>query len=551
MEIDLNQFRDAFFQEASELADELESGLLRLRSAPDRDVLDRIFRAAHSIKGNAGMFGLDPIVRLTHSIESVLDRMREGTLARDEGSIGTLLSATDELRGLLRADGPGAAGPERPPAVEAALRALCRAAGEGVSPEENAAPTGSVRAGAAGREHNAATLRVPVEKIDKLVRLTGEIAVAQAVLAQASAGALPASDREQALNLLGAQVRELQERVLALRMVPVSTVFARLPRLVADLETATGKRAVLELCGSETELDRTVAEGMADPLMHLIRNAVGHGVEPAEVRKAHGKPEAGRIRVSARHQGGYVVVEVTDDGRGLDTEQIRRKAAQRGLIRPQRTLTEDQIHDLIFLPGFSTADEVTDVSGRGVGMDVVRRNIEALGGAVTLSSSKGEGTTVRIRLPLTLAIVEGLLVRCGESIYLVPFSAVRESLRVSRGGVYGGPETAPLLRVRDELVPMYDLPDLVDSPAGDASRNIAVVLEDDGNRIAILVDEVFGQHQVVVQAIEANYRKIPGLLGAAILGDGRIALIVDPAGLFESAQRRGSRKENRGGSGRE
>jgi two-component system chemotaxis sensor kinase CheA len=345
----------------------------------------------------------------------------------------------------------------------------------------------------------------------------------------------------EAVALMDRHSRELQERVMAVRMLPIKTVFGRFSRVVRDLAASMGKRVQIETHGEDTELDKTVIERISDPLTHLVRNAVDHGLEGPEDRARRGKPETGRLVLSAYQQGGSIYIEIQDDGKGLDRDRILAKAVEQGLVAAGESLPDEQVHALIFRPGFSTAKEVTEVSGRGVGMDVVRRNVEALGGSIGIQSVAGQGTTFRIKLPLTLAILEGQLLRVGQETYVLPLVSITESVRPSRetlASVLGGGE---VLRMRGEVLPLLRLHRLFGVPeaADDPTRGLTVVVEVEGRRAALLVDELLGQQQVVIKSLEGNLERIEGVGGATILGDGRVALILDVPGLVALATRAG------------
>jgi len=332
------------------------------------------------------------------------------------------------------------------------------------------------------------------------------------------------------LEQLERNTRSLQSSVLAVRMLPVGTVFSRFPRVVRDLAGQLGKRVKLVLEGEATELDKGMIERITDPLMHLLRNALDHGLETIEERRAVGKPEECRLRLSARHASGSIVLEIEDDGRGLNRERILAKAIERGVIS-ERPATDADIDNLIFEPGFSTADAVTDVSGRGVGMDVVRKNVLALGGRIELFSNPGKGTRVAVRLPLTLAILDGMSVAVGDEVFIVPIASVMESFQPQPGQMppLGGQQR--LVKVRDTYLPLMRLADHFGLPTDYQGPGIAVVVEADGRRLALMVDALVGQQQVVIKSLEQNYRSVPGVAGATILGDGRVALILDVSRL--------------------
>ena len=379
------------------------------------------------------------------------------------------------------------------------------------------------------------TIRVSTDKVDRLIDLVGELVIAQSMAAQIMNGFTP--DRlpqlEAAMADLDRHTRELQDRAMRIRMTPIGTIFSRFPRLVHDTGQALGKRVSLDIAGGETELDKGVVERIADPLNHLVRNAVDHGLESPAERLQAGKPAEGSLRLSAYHQGGNVIVEVVDDGRGLDTDRIRAKAIERGLITAEEELSQEQIQGLIFRPGFSTSETVSEVSGRGVGMDVVKKGVDALNGTVTVESERGRGCTVRIRLPLTLAILDGLLLLVGEQTYVMPLVSIVESIRPRPEQVRDVAGLGEVVMVRKEPLPLLRLARMFYIPAEVTAptRGLVVIVEHEGRQMALLVDELLGQQQVVVKSLETNYRKVEGIAGATILGDGRAALILDIAGL--------------------
>jgi two-component system chemotaxis sensor kinase CheA len=659
MAIDLSRFKETFFQEAAEHLAEMEAGLLRLEvSAADPELLNSIFRSAHSIKGASGTFGFDDISKFTHELESLLDGMRAGRIAPSHELVNLLLHSVDVLGQLLDAARDPAGQQPAPPEMETVLRELA-AHREGPPPAAAAAPpskaagatatatdggrglyeivfepapnlfqlgldpllvlrdlarmgeilevraeleripaledlqpgtcylgwklrlattagTGEVRdafafvedlatvrveewhehpasgpavaAGgkppasspAARHQSSGTTIRVATEKVDKIIDLVGELVIAQSMATQIINGFTPArvQDLQVAVAELERHTRELQDRVMRIRMLPIGSIFSRFPRLVHDTAEALGKEVMLQISGEETELDKGVVERIADPLTHLIRNAVDHGIESGQERRAAGKPEQGVIRLTAAHQGGNVVVEVSDDGQGLDLARIRSKAVERGLADAGAELTEEQAYSLIFQPGFSTAEEVSDISGRGVGMDVVRKKVEALSGAVGITSQRGRGTSVRIKLPLTLAILDGLCLRVGEQTYILPLATIVESIQPRPDQVKSIAGRGEVVMVRGEPLTMLRLHNLFRVPNAetDPARALLVIVENEGRRLALLVDELLGQQQVVIKSLETHYRKVDGITGATILGDGRAALILDVAGVAQLAK---------------
>ncbi len=381
----------------------------------------------------------------------------------------------------------------------------------------------------------AATIRVAVSKVDQLINLVGELVITQAMLAQNSRSLDPALNQQLMAGLadLDRNTRDLQESVMSIRMIPMSIVFSRFPRMLRDLASKLGKKVEMVMQGEATELDKGLVEKITDPLTHLVRNSCDHGIEMPEVRLANGKTAHGTITLSASHQGGSIVIEVRDDGRGLSREKILSKARERGLDASDQ-MTDQEVWQLIFAPGFSTAETVTDVSGRGVGLDVVIRNITSLNGTVEIDSVEGHGMKVSVRLPLTLAIMDGMSVGVGSEVYILPLSSVVESFLVKADAVSTVGQGSQLVKVREEYMPVIELEKVFQVPRLDQEKanNIMVVVEAEGSRAALLVDELLGQQQVVVKNLESNYRKVPNVSGATILGDGKVALILDTAGLI-------------------
>ncbi|MFM2068284.1 MAG: hypothetical protein RLZZ584_3193 [Pseudomonadota bacterium] len=416
-----------------------------------------------------------------------------------------------------------------------------------VEPVVPPSPAGQATAGkaasrqdrAGGATLDAQTLRVSVEKVDQLINLVGELVITQAMLAQNSRDLDPVVYQQlvAGLNDLDRNTRDLQEAVMSIRMIPMSTVFSRFPRMLRDLAGKLGKKVELVTLGEATELDKGLIEKITDPLTHLVRNSCDHGIESGADRLARGKPEHGTITLSASHQGGSVVIEVRDDGKGMSRTKLLSKARERGLHAPD-TLTDQEVWALIFEPGFSTAEVVTDVSGRGVGMDVVKRNITSLNGTVEIDSAEGYGMSVKVRLPLTLAIMDGMSVGVGDEVYILPLASVVESFQVTDKTIKTIGGSGRVVQVRDEYMPVIELERVFDVPRFDFERvaNIMVVVEAEGGRVALLVDELLGQQQVVVKNLEANYRKVTDVSGATIMGDGRVALILDTGSLVRRSR---------------
>jgi two-component system chemotaxis sensor kinase CheA len=385
----------------------------------------------------------------------------------------------------------------------------------------------------------AATIRVAISKVDQLINLVGELVITQAMLAQNSRALDPALYQQllSGLTDLDRNTRDLQESVMSIRMIPMSIVFSRFPRMLRDLASKLGKKVDFVTQGEATELDKGLVEKITDPLTHLVRNSCDHGVEMPADRVRAGKSETGTITLSAAHQGGSIVIEVRDDGRGMSREKILAKARERGMEVSDQ-MPDSEVWQLIFAPGFSTAEVVTDVSGRGVGMDVVKRNITALNGTVEIESNEGFGMKVSVRLPLTLAIMDGMSVGVGNEVYLLPLSSVVESFQVKSESVSTVGQGAQLVKVRDEYMPVIELEKVFQVPRFDSEKasDIMVVVEAEGSRVVLLVDELLGQQQVVVKNLESNYRKVPNVSGATILGDGKVALILDTAALVRRSR---------------
>jgi two-component system chemotaxis sensor kinase CheA len=437
---------------------------------------------------------------------------------------------------------PVAATPEAAPAAAAPAVAESAAAAEAIS---QAART-SRAAAPAHVDKESTSIRVGVEKVDQVINLVGELVITQAMLAQ-TASTLDPVLHDRLLNgmeQLERNARDLQEAVMSIRMMPMDYVFSRFPRLVRDIAGKMGKQIELQTYGRATELDKSLIERIIDPLTHLVRNSLDHGIETPEKRVAAGKDPVGQLVLSAQHNGGNIVIEVSDDGAGLNREKILKKAMAQGLPVNENS-PDDEIWQLIFAPGFSTAEKVTDISGRGVGMDVVRRNIQDMGGHVQLSCEPGNGTTTRIVLPLTLAILDGMSVRVGEETFILPLNHVTESLQPTNDQIYSVAGNERVMHVRGEYLPLVEMHRVfsVSEAQTDPTQAIAVIMQAEDRRFALLVDHLIGQHQVVVKNLESNYRKVPGISAATILGDGSVALIVDVFALARANRERWSQPE--------
>ncbi len=684
MGVDLSQFLQTFFEESFEGLDIMEAGLLELDpGAPDIETLHNVFRAAHSIKGGSGTFGLSQVSEFTHRLETLLDRLREGEQAVTPENISALLESVDCLRGMLEAardgtehdtaaqaavearldaelgnptapaappgggaadggptGGPGGGGGWRirfapepylfttgndplrifsaleelgevtvvadltglPPlealdaeecrlawtlelrgdADEAAVREvfewveddaeleitpLAEAAGGAAAsaPVSSSPPVaasalaatvpapagggasaapGAAKKGGAGAAA-ASSIRVDTGKIDVLIDMVGELVITQSMLSQVGKefSAERLEELQDGLAQLERNTRELQDSVMRIRMVPISFAYSRLPRIVHDVSRGLGKEVELVLEGEQTELDKTVMEKIIDPLVHLVRNAVDHGVEPPEERRAAGKPETGTLRIEAYHKGGNIIIEITDDGRGINRAKLLEKARAAGLVDARSEPPDEQIYELIFHPGLSTHDEATEYSGRGVGMDVVKRNIRELSGNISVHSEPGKGTVLTISLPLTLSILDGQLFRVGDETYIVPLVSIIESLQIQPDRVSGLSGEVELYHWREGYIPMIRLHELFgvvhranegDEDGEEVSEaGLLVVVEDDNRHVGLRVDELLDQQQVVIKSLEENFLSVPGFAGATILGNGMVALILDIAGLVD------------------
>ncbi|MET0389276.1 MAG: chemotaxis protein CheA [Polyangiales bacterium] len=650
---------ELFNAEAKELTATLESAALALETTPsDREHLNEVFRAAHSLKGAAAMVGLREVASLTHSLETMLDMWRSGELQPGPVHFAALLRSADMLRDMIALP---TGSPDMPdhPALAADLDKLCQGAAESgkaaslkapppapssgrplqvrfkpqpdafqwggdpllvlreirsyattlqtridrsrlpplaelnaesaylgweiavtlqpdvevdrirdafsffdglcelsieASADEDAAADGveqanqQPRAAAAGGDGHAApahkpgaevaTIRVTTEKVDKVIDLMGELVIAQAVVRElVRKQAVPGNVAlQEAVLLTDRHLRDLQERVMSIRMVPVGAAFSRVPRVVRDLAQRLEKSVRLELLGTETEMDKTLMDKLSDPLMHLVRNALDHGIEPPHEREAAGKPATALLQVSAYARAGNVFVEVSEDGRGLDRDRIRAKAIERGLLSDEDQASDEQLWKFIFHPGFSTKQEVTDVSGRGVGLDVVQRSVEELGGELQVHSERGRGTSFQLRLPLTLTILDGLLLCTGSETCVLPLTDIAFSLRIAAGQARSLAGAGEVLDLNSETLPLLDLASVLGRGSSDPTpQALAVVVQSGGYRYALRVDALLGQTQAVVKSLETHYRRVPGIMGATILGDGRVALILDGQGVAAAA----------------
>jgi len=551
MDLELQQIVDAFLEETGEGLHAAESALMALEAGEDEEALGTVFRVVHTVKGNAGSLGFAAMASFAHVLEDVLDRIRKGLLATTPERITTLLAAVDALGRMLRG---GAASPGHMEARDRELlERIAAMAGASTPAQAGSAAPGPPRD--TGRRWDDAgldrTLRVDREKLDRMLDLTGEIAIVHGRLKQAlgeRGGAL--ADAREAHLQAGQLFSELQELVMRARMVPLGPVFRRCARTVRDLALAQGKQVRLVLEGEDVEVDTTVVEHIKDPLTHLIRNAIDHGIEPPSVRTERAKDPCGRLKLSAAHEGGTIVLQVSDDGAGLDRERILARGRALGLAA-EGVSAEDRVRRLILLPGFSTADVVTELSGRGVGLDVVRRNIEALRGSVEVSTRPAEGTAITLRLPLTLAVIAGLNVRAGGDTYVIPLDCVVECIDLPEAEAAQA-DRCGVVNLRGRGLPYVRLRRVMGLGEGDRSREQVVVVQTAEGAAGLAVDVVQGESQAVIKPLDRQMRGGAPLAGATILGDGRVALIVDvPALLREATNERADLDPGAVGAGRE
>lgn len=538
-----------FLTESREHLDNIEQGILVLEERPaDAETLNTVFRAFHTFKGGAGFLNLIPINRLAHVLESLLDAARQGHLTINRPIIDLILRGRDTLKQFVDVIDEQLTG--RKPAAPCfipteALKAQVSAAIDGgfensdepelTAAEETPAAVVSPAAANGGPSPagniSPAAVKVDTVKLDALVDLVGELVIGQSLVSQ-DIVQFAETNPQFARNMaqLGRITRELQRVSMSLRMVPIRGVFQKMARIVRDLGTRQTKKVQFITAGEDTELDRSVVEELSDPLMHMVRNSMDHGIESEEKRLAQGKSSTGTLRLRAYHQGGSIVVEVEDDGAGLPRERILAKAVERGLASPEAHLTDEEVFNFIFAPGFSTAEKVTDISGRGVGLDVVRRNIEKMRGRVDISSTPGKGTLFKITLPLTLAIIDGLILKLGDERFIIPTLSVRESFHPKPGMISTIQGRVEVVNVRGRLIPLLRLYDHFNmQPAStEPGDGIVVVVQSGSNLRCLLVDALVSKQEVVIKSLGGLMeQKHPALAGAAILGDGRVGLILD------------------------
>jgi two-component system chemotaxis sensor kinase CheA len=549
-------------------------------TAASADSINGLFRVFHTIKGVAGFLELFDIQSLAHTTESLLNGCREGLYPLIGARLDLVFDATAMMRKILTElaaaveasqefmtvqdiptlvarlqaaleptfDGGARKAEERdkmesltedvrlpgpsPPPDEVQEESSQSIAAEATAavPAANRAPGGE----GGGDPKLRATIKVDLERVDRLVEMIGELVVVEAMVVGAPEIAHSASARvRNCLSQLEKVTHDLQDVGMRMRMLPVSGVFQKMARMARDVGRKAGKQVRVVLSGEQTEMDRSMVEQISDPLVHMIRNSIDHGIEPPDVRRKAGKPEEGKVRLSASHEGGHVVIEIADDGRGLNREAILKKAIAQGLISATDTLPEDEINALIFAPGFSTAEKVTDISGRGVGMDVVRRNIDAMRGRVTIKSIPGQGTTFKITLPLTLAIIDGMLVACGKERYIIPTLSIIESIQPEAAMLVTQGASNEMLNMRGNILPLLRMDRLLGATGAiqDPSKGLVVIIEGSGRRVGLLVDEVIAQQQVVIKSMGEGVGDVPFVSGAAILSDGRVGLIVNVEGI--------------------
>lgn len=535
-----------FIADALEHLGTIEQTLLKLEHAPgDLTLINDLFRPFHTVKGNAGVLGLRSIERFTHSIETLLDLARSGAHPVTGAEIDVVLEAVD-LATVMVNDLPRRVAGQPAADVSARCASLLDtidaliAGHQTDAPAPVAEPAASGASGPSGDAWSSddSTIKVSTRKLDALVDMVGELVIAQAILAEDPALQRSADDQ---LSRRIAQIRrvtaDIQRGAMSMRMVPIRRTFQKMARLIRDLSKQFDKPAEVVIVGEETELDRKLVEQLTDPLLHMVRNTIDHGIEPRDVRAAAGKPERAQIQLRAFHRAGGVVVEIADDGAGLDSERIHARAVSHGLIAGDAQLSPEELHELIFRPGFSTAEQITELSGRGVGMDVVRRNVQLLRGRIDVETARGAGTTFSLHLPLTLAIVDGLVLGVGGDRFVIPTPAVQESLRPQAGQVHTTGGRPTMVQVRDRLIPLLHLGEAfgIATARSCPSDGTVVIAEDNGRPVALVVDELLGKREVVIRSLGEMFRGVRGIAGGAILGDGRIGLILDTGGLLALA----------------
>ncbi len=556
-----------FIAESREYLNAVESQTLTLEQDPrNLDSVHAIFRGFHTIKGLAGFLELKPLEELAHEVETVLDLARNSNLAITSAVIDRILESKDFLVSWISAlqrsldTGAAPAGPN-PAELIAAVRALLSDPAQETAPVPEATPAQEATPGlqelsnAVQQPHppaaepsaeaparqaeetrkDTAIVRINTAKLDHLVDMVGELVITQSLVRHDPDLGMQNKPRlARNITQLARITDDVQRTAMSMRMVPVAQLFQKMSRLVRDLSKKTGKPVEIAISGENTELDRNIVEQLADPLMHMLRNALDHGIENVAERAAAGKNPTAQVVLKAGHEAGHIVVEVGDDGRGLNREKILAKALSRGLVEQGAQLTDTEVYELIFQPGFSTAEQVTAVSGRGVGMDVVRKNVQKLRGRVDIHSVPGKGTTFFVRVPLTLAIIDALLAGVGSERYVIPIYTVREMLRPTPDMISTVQGRAEMALIRGSLLPIVRLYRKfhVEPRSEDACQSLLIVSESGGKRFCIMVDELIGKQEVVIKSLGEKFQHVQGVAGAAILGDGRIGLILDPERIF-------------------
>jgi two-component system chemotaxis sensor kinase CheA len=566
-----------FLTEANEHFQSAEAALLVLEERPsDGAAVDTVFRAFHTVKGVAGMMGMSAVAQLAHHAESLLARIRDGEISCTGKNANLALRSVDMLKATVAAVGELLSGhaSELPPGYAELMNALIDVAHGGGAPTPSSKsrpevsrplpsplsstpeppPPANPRPAPQAQEEGSSkwveadtrvgstsetSVRVRTDRLDRLIDMVGELVIAHSMLGEhQQANQQRDPELHKRVTQANKIVRELQDLSMTLRMVPLRATFQKLTRIVRDVAKKSGKSIHFSSAGDDTEIDRNMVDVIAEPLVHMVRNAADHGIEPPEVRKAAGKHETGNVFLSAYHSAGNVVIDLSDDGGGLNPERILAKAVQKGLVDSSKSLTEQEIFQLIFLPGFSTTEQVTDISGRGVGMDVVRRNIESLKGHVEINSVPGKGTSFSIRLPLTLAITDGMLVRVGSERYIIPTLNIAINFRPEASQLSSVSGRGEMILLRGEVIPLFRLHTIfgVSDAVEDPTKGLVVVLKNGPTTCGLLVDELLGQQQVVAKSLGAAVGRVEAVSGGAVLGDGRVGLILDPANLMQLAR---------------
>ncbi len=543
-EITLEMVLKTFLEEAEENLSKMEEMLIALETEPENDeLLHMIFRMAHTLKGNAASLGFTKTAESAHVVEDLLQRLRNRNLSIHDRLISLLLQSVDFLRRMVAEETEGS-GTVSPMALDFFRRLpLAAVTGEavpaGIPMQDRRSNEPEQREGDRHSWNDRTkTLRIDIDRLDRLLNLAGEVAISQGRLGQLLEWK---GGREEVLEAHREANRlfiDLQEQVMKIRMVPVGPIFRPHLRTVRDIARAHGKSVRLLLEGEEVEVDTTVIEHLKDPLVHMIRNALDHGIETPDRRKTIGKDPCGRIVLRAFHDAGSIVIQLEDDGAGLNRRRILEKALSKGLVSTGEGLSDEEVYRFIFEPGFSTAEAVTDLSGRGVGMDVVKRNIDALRGSISIESQQGKGTTITFRLPLTLAIIDGFAVGVGAETYILPLKAITECMELPRREENGNPNGDGVISLRGRPLPYLRLRSLFHLGGTAPRRESVVVVSSAGKEAGLVVDVLFGEMQAVIKSMGKLFQGLPGISGSTILGDGRVALILDVPGLLREAVRR-------------